>query len=83
MKYQFQTKTFTFDICETFLAKVGLLLGYGDELRPHLRPDGLNHGLDLLADVEVEAEHLVPDERPLLDVQVHGGLHSSPTDSAG
>ena len=66
-----------------FLAEVCLLLSERDELRPHLRPDGLDDGLDLLADVEVEAEHLVPDQRPLLDVQVHQGLHSSLTVTAG
>ena len=63
-----------------FLAEVCLLLSERDELRPHLRPDGLDDGLDLLADVEVEPEHLVPDQTPLLQVEVHALHHSGNED---
>ena len=63
-----------------FLAEVCLLLSERDELRPHLCPDGLDDGLDLLADVEVEPEHLVPHKAPLLQVEVHALHHSGNED---
>ena len=63
-----------------FLSEVCLLLSERDELRPHLCPDGLDDGLDLLADVEVEPEHLVPHQTPLLQVEVHALHHSGNED---
>merc|ERR1719370_1030016 len=49
--------------------KVSLVLGQGDQLRLHLCADGLNDSLDFFRKVEVEPEHLVEDESPLLQVQ--------------
>ena len=54
---------------DNFLAKVGLLLCQWDQLRTHLGPDGLHHGLDLLRDVVMVAQHLVEDERPFVKVK--------------
>ena len=51
------------------LAKVGLLLGKGNQLWLHLDPDCLHDLLDVLGDVEVESEHLAQHEGPLLQVK--------------
>merc|ERR1711970_200571 len=50
-------------------SKVSLVLGQGDQLGLHLCADGLNDSLDFFRKVEVEPEHLVEDESPLLQVQ--------------
>merc|ERR1711937_898208 len=51
------------------LPEVGLVLCQGDQLGLHLCADSLNDSLDFFGKVEVEPEHLVEDESPLLQIQ--------------